>query len=190
MKRLISLLTILFLLSEVVVSQTGFHWKATYAPPVKDTTKWYAAGGPLHVRSIKAGFDTDKDGKLELIATDYYYSRVHLFEYVGKDTLELVWSSPPIGAARVGRNSTPRDVVITDLDGNGLPEITFAIGNVDASEIPIRGIYVYEWNGNVGENKYGDPTKEQFFYASLYYAPPDSFARFTVQALAAYVLEL
>ena len=186
MKSLISLLTILFLLSEVVVSQTGFHWKATYAPPVKDTTKWYAAGGPLHVRSIKAGFDTDKDGKLELIATDYYYSRVHLFEYVGKDTLELVWSSPPIGAARVGRNSTPRDVVITDLDGNGLPEITFAIGNVDASEIPIRGIYVYEWNGNVGENKYGDPTKEQFFYASLYYAPPDSFARFTVQALAAY----
>ena len=38
----------------------------------------------------------------------------------------------------------------------------------------------------MGENKYGDPTKEQFFYASLYYAPPDSFARFTVQALAAY----
>lgn len=53
--------------------------------------------------------------------------------------MNLCGHPPPIGAARVGRNSTPRDVVITDLDGNGLPEITFAIGNVDASEIPIRG---------------------------------------------------
>jgi hypothetical protein len=185
MKRLVILSVILLSLTNLIYGQSGFYWKSTYAPPPGDTTKWYAAGGPLHVRSVKAGFDTDKDGKLEVIATDYYYSRVHLFEYVGKDTLELVWSSPPIGTARVGRNSTPRDVVITDLDGDGLPEITFAVGNFDTTDKPIRGIYVYEWSGNIGENKYGDPTRSEFFGASLYYAPPDSFVRFTVQAIAA-----
>ena len=181
MKRMVILL-ILIGIVDFAYSQSGFHWKATYAPPVGDTTKWYAAGGPLHVRSVKAGFDTDRDGKLEVIATDYYYSRVHLFEYVGGDTLELVWSSPPIGATRVGRNSTPRDVVITDLDSDGLLEITFAIGNFDDGEKPIRGIYVYEWRGTVGENSYGNPNS-QFFGASLYYSPPDSFVRFTVQAI-------
>lgn len=187
MKRIIFLLTILLVvLGESIFAQTGFHWKSTYAPPVGDTTKWYAAGGPLHVRSVKAGFDTDRDGKLEVVATDYYYSRVHLFEYVGRDTLELVWSSPAIGRTRVGRNSTPRDVAITDLDGDGILEITFVVGNVDATEIPIRGIYVYEWNGSAaGVNQYGDPTKDQFFYASFYYAPPDSFARFTAQSIFA-----
>ncbi len=183
MKRAIILL-ILIGVVDLVYSQSGFHWKATYAPPVRDTTKWYAAGGPLHVRSVKAGFDTDKDGKLEVIATDYYYSRVHLFEYVGKDTLELVWSSPPIGTTRIGRNSTPRDVVITDLDSDGLLEITFAVGNVDDTERQLRGIYVYEWRGTVGENSYGNPASE-FFGASLYYSPPDSFVRFTVQTIEA-----
>ncbi|MEN3039823.1 MAG: FG-GAP-like repeat-containing protein, partial [Candidatus Kryptonium sp.] len=139
----------------MLLTQSGFNLKSVYAPPVGDTTKWYAAGGPLHVRSVKAGFDTDKDGKIEVIATDYYYSRVHLFEHIGKDTLELVWSSPAIGTARVGRNSTPRDVVITDLDGDGNSEITFVVGNVDASDNPVRGIYAYEWRVTVGVNAYG-----------------------------------
>ncbi|MCX7761653.1 MAG: FG-GAP-like repeat-containing protein [Candidatus Kryptonium sp.] len=185
MKRATALIVLLLLSFSVefLLTQTRFNFKATYAPPVGDTTKWYAAGGPMHVRSVKAGFDTDRDGKIEVVATDYYYSRVHLFEHVGRDTLELVWSSPAIGPARVGRNSTPRDVVITDLDGDGLLEITFAVGNVDATDRPVRGIYVYEWRGTVGVNSYGDPAKTEFFGASLYYAPPDSFVRFTVQSL-------
>ncbi len=103
---------------------------------------WYYGG----VRSVHVGDDLDGDGKPEIIGTDYSNGgRVHVFEYVDNETLELVWSSP----ADLEREnaSTPRWVQTGDLDGDGVKEIIFPVGPRYAGNV-----MVYE---NVGDNDYG-----------------------------------
>ncbi|MEN8191932.1 MAG: FG-GAP-like repeat-containing protein [Bacteroidota bacterium] len=113
------------------------------AQDLADTLRpWYHGG----VRSVVVADDLDKDGKPEILATDYSRGgRVHVLEYVDSENLELVWSSP----VDLERNnaSTPRWVQFGDLDGDGNGEIIFPVGpRYEGS------VMVFE---NVGDNDYG-----------------------------------
>jgi hypothetical protein len=90
--------------------------------------------------------DIDGDGRPELIMTDYSGGgRVHVFEAVGQDSVEMVWSSP-IQADAIGGGDSPRCVRVGDLDGDGRQEIIFPTHN---------GIYIYEWDGVKGSGNFG-----------------------------------
>lgn len=115
-----------------------------------------------HVRTACIAHDMDKDGKMEIIATEYANGgRVHVLEFATPNTLELVWSSPAHPENSSG--STPRWVRSGDLDGDGNLEIIFpiTIGTADGY------VAVYEWDGST-DNGYGTETIIDF--------PADIFA--------------
>ena len=100
------------------------------------------------IRTIWVTNDLDKDGKPEILLTDYTNGgRVHVLEFTAPNTLELVWSSPP----RVGTSSgsTPRWVRSGDLDGDGNGEIIFPLSTGSAD----FEVQVWEWDGT--DNSYG-----------------------------------
>lgn len=91
--------------------------------------------------------DLDKDGKQELISTDYSRGgRVHVFEFEAPNKLKLVWSSPKLYQSN--GYSTPRWVRFGDLDGDGNKEIIFPLGERYTGQV-----CVYEYNGT--DNGYG-----------------------------------
>jgi hypothetical protein len=104
-----------------------------------DSVLWDGA----HVRGCAFSDDADGDGKAEIAITNYD-GRVHIFEVVGDDSIELVWTSPP---AAVGGGSTPRSVIFGDLDTDGREEVIFQVSN--------DGIYIFEWDGVVGSHNFG-----------------------------------
>lgn len=90
--------------------------------------------------------DLDNDGKSEILVTNYNdLGHVHVFEVVGNDAIELVWTSPRVTVG--GGASTPRYVITGDLDNDGKKEIIFQINNA--------GIFIYEWDGVPGSNNFG-----------------------------------
>lgn len=103
--------------------------------------------------------DLDNDGKPEIIVTEYTKGgRVFVYEFIGNDQLEYVWSSKKL-AETPGGGSTPRAATSGDFDNNGKQEIIFPIGysSTDSTDIANRGIHFYEWTGN--DNDYGtEPT--------------------------------
>jgi len=103
-----------------------------------------------NARDITTGSDLDQDGKYEIIVTDYDNGgQVHVFEVVGDNTVEWVWSSP----GTPSQNWAPaREVQTGDLDNDGLGEILMSISTDDV-QTDSSGIYVYEWDG-VNDNGY------------------------------------
>ncbi len=103
---------------------------------------------------VKAGFDTDKDGKGEFICgyTDYDTNYVFMYEASGNNTYNLVWYwRIPI------RINSFTALAVGDLDKNGKDEIFVGLPAVVDPESPNPDrIYVFEWNGTVGENSYGN----------------------------------
>lgn len=104
-----------------------------------------------NARGIFLSPDLDKNGKPELIVTDYSYSgRVHVFEAAGNDSVRWIWSSPRLDLAGIygsGGSSTPRVVKTGDLDGDGKGEIIFPREGY--------GILIFEWNGIIGSRNFG-----------------------------------
>ena len=105
------------------------------------------------VATTKSGFDTDNDGKGEFISsyTDKDSNYVFMYEATGNDTYELVWffKMPVAGATYIG-------IAVGDLDNNNKPEIVVAYPSYsDIIPLPPR-LWVFEWNGVQGENKYGN----------------------------------
>lgn len=108
----------------------------------------------------------DGDNLTDIVVTDYEGGgRVHVFEQESAGSLKfnLVWTSktPALALARKknGPGSTPRTVVVGDLDGNGRKEIIFPVGRAVADSVTsdttlARGLYIYEWNGT-SDNNYG-----------------------------------
>ncbi|MEW6511438.1 MAG: FG-GAP-like repeat-containing protein [Bacteroidota bacterium] len=152
MKRLATALLLLFVGVSIADAQYALigetnAYKIKNRPGVPDSLRpWLSDQG---VRRVWVGNDLDKDGKQELIATDYSSGgKVHVFEMTG-DTLELVWSSPPRMGTASG--STPRHPRTGDLDGDGNGEIIFALmaGTADYQ------LQVWEYSGT--DNSYGDP---------------------------------
>lgn len=104
-------------------------------------------------RSILAGTDVDQDGKYEVWITTYAPTgMVYCFEQAGTDTLALVWISDSTTSSN---GSTPRDVHIGDLDGDGKEEIIFQVGGSLSADDVKKGIHIYEWDG-VTDNGFGD----------------------------------
>jgi len=130
MKRTITMLLVLVLAATAAFAQltsvathNSYQAKATWTGP--DSTMPYR--NDQGIRSAWVTKDMDKDGKPEIVATDYSNGgRVHVFEFKAPNILELVWSSPKMYAANP--NSTPRWVRDGDLDGDGNREIIFPVG--------------------------------------------------------------
>jgi len=101
-------------------------------------------------RTVIGGMDLDRDGLKEIILTDYVGHRVIVFEFINEtEGFEQVWSSPIID--NTNHDSTPRTVGVGDLDGDGKEEIVFPV-----SATGDEGWYIFEWNGVVGSDDYGD----------------------------------
>ena len=153
MSRIATVLLLLLLMSTAALAQFSLigeinGYTIKNKPGVPDSLRpWLSDQG---VRRVWTGKDLDKDGKQELIVTDYSNGgKVHVFEMTSPNTLELVWSSPPRTNATSG--STPRAPRTGDLDGDGNQEIIFTLstGTVDFE------VQVWEYNGT--DNSYGDP---------------------------------
>ena len=106
--------------------------------------------GLQSIRCVAVG-DLNNDGKNEIVVTNYNdLGHVHVFAPAGKDTFQLVWSSPTVTAN--GGNSSPRNVLIGDMDNDGKKEIIF--------ENRGNGVFIYEWDGNPGYNFGTKPSQQ------------------------------
>lgn len=102
--------------------------------------------GLKSIRGCAFAQDVDGDGKSEIAVTNYNNNgRVHIFEAVGNDSIQLVWTSPQVASG--GGASTPRYVLFGDLDNDNKKEIIY--------QSNANGIYIFEWDGVVGSDNYG-----------------------------------
>ncbi len=117
----------------------------SFSQPAVQKTRYCRSPQLESVRCVAAA-DLNNDGKPEIVATDYAdYGHVYVFAPAGQDSFELVWTSPSVDTKV--NNSSPRNVVIGDLDGDGRKEIIF--------ESNQNGIYIYEWDGVAGSYNFG-----------------------------------
>ncbi len=153
MKKIFTLA--LMLLVTAVASFSQVHLNMKYTPKLKMTKPDSAWLADIGIRGAWMTNDLDKDGKPELLVTDYTKSgRVHAFQAAGNDSIEWIWSSPrldtlpglPFGA---GSTSTPRTIRTGDMDGDGLGEIIFPRGGATG------GFLIFEWDGVTGSHKFG-----------------------------------
>ena len=109
---------------------------------------------------VKAGFDTDEDGWGEFICayTDLDSNFILMYEAAGNDTFDLVWYwKYPVPA------NSFAGIVVGDMDNNGVVEIITTMPSrltLDVKNPP--RLWVFEWNGVEGENKYGNYTGDSF----------------------------
>lgn len=112
--------------------------------------------------------DLDNDGLPEILVTEYSDGgRVFVFEVVGNDVLEHVWSSPKLEDGSAGGGSTPRSITAGDFDNNGRQEIVFQVGfsSKDSVDVANRGFYFYEWTGQ--DNDYGTEAIHKLTFESI-----------------------
>jgi hypothetical protein len=101
---------------------------------------------------VKAGFDTDKDGWGEFICawTDLDTNAIMMYEATGNNTYALVWSYVfPVEA------NSFAGFAVGDINNNGVVEIITTMPSVVGTDPNPPRLWVLEWNGVVGENKYG-----------------------------------
>ena len=150
MSRATIVLLVLALVSSAAVAQlssvathNSYQTKFLWTGP--DSTKPFR--NDQGIRSAWVTKDMDKDGKPEIMCTDYANGgRVHVFEFKAPNILELVWSSPNMYSTNA--NSTPRWVKDGDLDGDGNREIIYPVGPRYTGKV-----VVFEYNGT--DNSYG-----------------------------------
>ena len=118
-------------------------------PIIADTLNQPPSTPGWQTRGIKAGSDLDNDGLKEIIITDYNVHGVHVYEVTGDNAVEWVAT---LSDDSTSYTSTPRSVVIGDLDGNGRQEIIY-LGMREPNEAH-NGINVWEWDGVDGSDNY------------------------------------
>ncbi len=110
---------------------------------------WQDSNGGI--RGLVAGSDVDQDGLYEIICSDYDNGgKVHVFEVVGDNQLQWIWSSPNIGSST---QTTCRYVGLSDLDNDSKQEILLSISEQPGYHSDQAGIQVYEWTGE--NNQFG-----------------------------------
>lgn len=96
-------------------------------------------------RGIYAGCDLDKDGKPEIIMTQYANGgAIEIFEVTGDNTMEEVWRSPDLGSPY---GSPVRTVAVGDLDGDGYDELYTYVSTGWNTVDSTGGIVVFQNNG-------------------------------------------
>ena len=130
-----------------LASSQQVHLATKYNSPLQSGNHQDSVlNGLKSIRGCWFDTDMDGDGKSEIIVTNYAdQGHVHVFETVGNDSIKLVWSSPSVGPN--GGSSTPRYVIVGDLDNDGRKEIIY--------QSSLNGIYIFEWDGVVGSDNYG-----------------------------------
>jgi len=125
-----------------------FELHSVFDSDLGNETVWPISSGP---RGVWSGSDLDKDGRMEVFATDYKNGTVHGFEWYFGDTLVHVWS----GSSKSTYSSTPRWVQTGDTDGDGLGEILIftdysqvdSVGPQGPVADSTAGLWVFEWDG-------------------------------------------
>jgi len=143
LNTLTSLLTFLFISVSHAQNSWDISWSLDQMP--------FAATNSSEMSIVKAGFDTDEDGWGEFICaySDLDSNFILMYEASANDNYDLVWSwKYPVNA-----NTFP-GIAVGDLDGNGTVEIITTMPSVADGTNPPR-LWVFEWNGVTGENKYG-----------------------------------
>ena len=145
------LIVVSILFTTFLIAQSGWNmaWEMSenpFQPP--------QSGSGFTV--VKAGFDTDNDGMGEFIASicDGDSNFVMMYEATADNTYELVWSwkYPDYSSNANSYNG----ITVGDTDNNGVDEILATLApNVGTDDNPPR-LYIFEWNGVEGENKYGN----------------------------------
>jgi hypothetical protein len=159
MKRFFTFLILLFLsTSAFAQSDWNLVWKMDTMPFSgweNDTTKKVS-----EMAIVKAGFDTDQDGWGEFLCawTDMDSNYTLMYEATGDDTYELVWYWQHPGSGNSFAN-TFAGIAVGDIDNNGKVDILCSLPSVVNGDSPSR-LWVFEWSGVVGENKYGRYTDD------------------------------
>ncbi|MBZ0198377.1 MAG: T9SS type A sorting domain-containing protein [Ignavibacteriaceae bacterium] len=113
---------------------------------------------------VKAGFDTDQDGKGEFLCayTDLDSNYILMYEATGNDAYDLVWYwKYPIAA------NSFAGIAVGDLDNNGIVDIITTMPSIPNAVVPNPPrVWAFEWNGVPGENKYGFYTGDSFVPSS------------------------
>ena len=113
------------------------------------------AGKIFRYGNSKSRIDTDEDGWGEFICayTDLDSNFILMYEAAGNDTFDLVWYwKYPVPA------NTFAGIVVGDMDNNGVVEIITTMPSVPSPEPNPPRLWVFEWSGVAGENKYGNYT--------------------------------
>ncbi len=142
------LLFVLISFFQVLMAQNAYNlvWKLSQKPFQEPQV-----GSEMAI--VKAGFDTDNDGKGEFLCayTDLDENYLLMYEANGDNTYDLVWYwKYPVKA------NTFAGIAVGDLDGNNIPEIVITLpSQTDIIPNPPR-LWAFQWNGVQGENKYGN----------------------------------
>lgn len=142
--------TFLFFLTANLFAQNQWNlvWKMEQMPfqPPQEASE---------MAIVKAGFDTDQDGWGEFLCayTDKENNYLLMYEANADNSYDTVWYFRyPVPA------NSFAGITIGDIDNNGKVDIiTTMPSQVSVDPNPPR-LWVFEWNGVVGENKYGDYT--------------------------------
>jgi len=153
MKNILTVCVLLFI-SGNLFSQSNYElvWSLNQKPFQPPQTA-------SEMATVKAGFDTDQDGKGEFICsyTDLDSNYILMYEATNNNTYELVWYwKYPVAA------NTFANFVVGDLDNNGVVEIITTLpSQVAVNPNPPR-LWVFQWNNVPGQNKYGLYTGDTF----------------------------
>ncbi len=146
MRQLVKVMLLTALCTGLAAAQSVRLSTAYNYPTLPGTAQDSVLNGLKSIRGMAFDVDVDGDGKSEIALTNYNdQGHVHIFEAVGNDSIQLVWTSPTVATG--GGGSTPRYVVFGDLDNDGRKEVIFQSNN--------NGIYVFEWDGVMGSDNYG-----------------------------------
>ena len=147
MRRFIFVLFLLFASNLLSQSQWSLVWKMDQMP-------FQAPQESSEMAIVKAGFDTDQDGWGEFLCayTDLGENYLLMYEANENNSYDTVWYFRyPVPA------NTFAGIAVGDIDNNGKVDIVTTMPSVFsiADPNPPR-LWVFEWNGVIGENKYGD----------------------------------
>jgi hypothetical protein len=144
MKRTLLVVALLFAVIGLASAQVRIA-TAYQSPLLPGTSQDSIMNGLKSARGAYAHPNPEGDGKAEIAVTSYSGGgRVVVFQVVGNDSIQLVWTSPKLSST-IG--STPRWVMWGDLDSDGKNEIIF--------QYYAGGIYVFEHDGVPGSHNYG-----------------------------------
>ena len=179
MKKIVKTIILTFTISAMALAQ-DFELHSLFNSDLSNPTTWPVSTGP---RGIWSGSDLDKDGRMEVFATDYSTGSVHGFEWYYGDTLVHVWT----GTSKSTYGSTPRWVQTGDTDGDGLGEVIMftdysqvdSVTAVTNNPVPdsTAGLWIFEWDG-VTDNGYSTTWSRNLltvFDDTLKHARPEHF---------------